>query len=1072
MTKRDKDASSPNSDPFAQPDSIGARDTTAPDPDAGLVVGVGASAGGVEALKAFLRTVPEDLGMALVVVLHLAPDSESRLTSVLQTITNLPVETATDGTDVFPNRVYVIPPGQRLTIENRRLHLSASPDRHDATTIDGFFRSLAHDQETNAVGMLLSGTGTDGTMGLRTIREAGGFTMAQAPADAAYAEMPQHAIAADVVDVVHPVADMADAMVRYRDRDKQVSQALPSPDDTDAVDLSPILRHLSEQTDQDFSLYKPAMILRRLRRRIRIAGVETLAEYERYLKEHEKEVDALRQDLLIGVTSFFRNPEAFEALLGGVVPKLMDDKSTDDIVRIWVLGCATGEEAYSLAILFLEYAHTIEDAPALQIFATDVNEQAVRIGREGLYPRDIRENVDAERLDRFFLWDGDRYQVTRRLRETVLFARHNILKDPPFSNLDLISCRNLLIYLNRESQERVLQLLHYGLRANGFLFLGRSEAGNRLPKYFSAIDKKAKIFQAREISTPPPIPNFPGQLPSPQVNTITPPSITQSVHLQRANKQEALHRRLFMNNVASVLVDQRYDIVHLSGGVDRFLRFQGGSPTPHLLSCVSEGLRSALRNALDVAFNQGRSSQRSGIHTRIRGADHVVALRVSPVTPISESQSYAHVRFIDQMSLKSRRPEAADNEIREVELEEELDRMHEQLQTTAEEYATAATELESAYEELLSMNEELQSKNEELQTSKEELQSLNEELKTTNQALEQRVEEARQANNDLENLIAATEIATLFLDTELRIQQFTPPATRLFSIRPEDIGRPLADFTHRFRYEGIFDDARRVLDNGDSIEQEVRQGEDTWYLMRLRPYRTAETDIEGVVVTFVDITERRQLEREVINASEEMQQRIGQDLHDMLASRLTGTSMLLQNLRNRVANPDVTVEPEEVSSILKEVHEAANESRNLSHVLIPVALEQQTLPEALSFLAEQMDDLHAPTIRYEQVGDEPVIEDPGVAMHLYRIALEAIQNAIKHAEATTIVVTLSDTNGNVQVGVRDDGSGLPDDVEEGLGIRSIRRRTDLLEGRFSLTSNREGGTSLQVMIDSADGAER
>ena len=1038
--------------------------------------------------------------MAYVVILHLSPNVESNLAEILQEETPLPVERAEDGVDVTGGTVYVIPPGQRLTIHDGRLRVDEATGVHDPSSVDRFFRSLASDQGENAVGLVLSGSGSDGTLGLRAIKEAGGITMVQTPEEAEYESMPESALATGLVDLSLPVAQLAENLVQYRDRAGaiQLPKNEKALEEEERTTLTKIFSELYQITGLDFSNYKRSTVLRRLERRLQLNGATSLEAYLELLRTDTGEIKALQKDLLISVTSFFRDPEAFEALKEKVVPALFEGKDAADQVRVWVPGCATGEEAYSIAMLLVEHAEQIgASAPDVQVFGTDVDEDALAFGRKGLYPKAIEADVSRERLDRYFQADGDFYQIDHGLRECVLFAEHNLLEDPPFSSLDLVSCRNLLIYLNQKLQQHAYRLIHYGLRDRGYLFLGRSEALGQTDRLFEAVDGSNNILQARDLPkdngprapissflrtgspsgfTRPraggseetddeaPLHRLPGPFASPGGQS---PGRDLEPDTEKAAR--ALHHRALMEEVASVLVTEDRDIVHLSGSVNRYLQFEEGVPTNDLLSSVPDALRPLLRSALYQAFSEGEASYRTGLQLEIEGEPRRLSFSVRPLE--QDGSRYAHVRFED-LALEDAVEEVdpGDASAREAQLREELTRTREQLQTTAEEYEAATEEMETANEELLSMNEELQSKNEELETSKEELQSVNEELKATNEELKTKVEEVRQSKGALENLMAATEIATLFLDRDLRIQRYTPAAADLFDLREADLGRPLSDVTRGFEQNDLLAEARRAFREGDSIEREVRRGPEEWHLAKLRPYRTVDGEVTGVVLTLVDISERRRLERELVNTTERVRRQIGQDLHDILSSDMAALAMKLDNYRTRVErDEDVTVEP--IAEAAQRARDAAEQARTLSHALVPVALQEEHLAAALESLCQDQEEMAGIALTFEGDREERLPRNQETAMHLYRIANEAIINARRHAEASHIQVRLERTNGTLEMVIRDDGVGLPDDLDksEGLGMRTMRYRANLIGATLSFESGSEpdedgGGTTLRCTL--------
>ena len=841
------------------------------------VVGIGASAGGVDALRRFFRNLPDEVGMAFVVVLHLSPDHESNLTDILQHETDLPVQVATDECPLEADHIYVIPPRHEMRVEESTIRLSDRSADHRPDTIDALLGSLAKAYKRQAIGIILSGTGADGTLGLRSIKSHGGIAMVQQPGDAEHKEMPRGALDTGVIDLVAPADELAERLIAYHENARTIQlpeseEALPPDEQTT---LQKIFAELEGRTGHDFSHYKRSTVLRRLERRLQVTDAETLGAYLQVLNDQPGEARALYKELLISVTRFFRTPEAFETLEDSVIPSLFENKAPDDEVRVWVAGCATGEEAYSLAILLHEYARTLEAPPSIQVFATDVDTEGLATARAGVYPPTIAADVPAPRLDRFFQQEDDQYRVTPSLRNSVVFAEHNLIEDPPFSNLDLVCCRNLLIYLDQTLQEYVFRLFHYALNDDGFLFLGPSEAIGPAQSFFAMVDETRSILKVKSPASDDdrPVPLFPPSDtslpdPTPQAPTRTP-----------SDDMETVHRRLLMDQMASLLVDENREIVHLTGEAGQFLRHKPGAPTHNLLEKVPPVLRLELRGALYQAFQKDETTERTLPFPVPEGPEHV-RVWVQPVDDPDVDRRLAQVCFekVERPNVNTTEDDAPDTPSstelteREQDLEDELQDVKEQLQITSEEYETVAEEMETANEELMSMNEELQAKNEELQTSKEQLQSVNEELTTTNQQLSAKVEALDQANNDLQNLMEATKVGTLFLDRDLNIQRYTPPVTEVFSLRDSDVGRPITDFTPKIGYDALVEDAERVLDEQTAIEHEVEGPGRTWYLMRLRPYRTVGDEVEGVVVTFIDITAQKhaaeslRAERDLVSA--------------------------------------------------------------------------------------------------------------------------------------------------------------------------------------------------------------
>src|SRR5579875_3189287 len=835
-----------------------------------LVVGIGASAGGITALKQFFSHVEPDSGLAYVVILHLSPQHESNLPALLQTQTKIPVTQVTETVTVQPNHVYVIPPNKYLVIEGGTIKL-IQPERLRGghSSIDLFFRTLADAYGKNAVAIVLSGTGADGTLGLRRVKEQGGFAIAQDPHEAEYDSMPRNAIDTGLVDLILPAAQMpgrlrtlgAGAQRLHLAAEEEEKQAR----ETDLTEIREVLALLRQRTGHDFTQYKRPTLLRRIARRLQVHGLSDINSYLSFLRENPDEVPALLRDLLITVTNFFRDREAFESLRQEAVPKLFADNSANDQVRVWVVGCATGEEAYSIAMLLCEHAARLSEAPKIQIFATDIDDKAIAEARECRYPQSIALDVSPERLRQFFTKEGDRYRVKKEIRELILFAPHNVLRDPPFSKLDLVSCRNLLIYLNREMQERALATFHFALNPGGYLFLGASESAEGAGSLFSPVDKKHRIYVRRPVMAPAqaahPIPRLAAW-------NFRPPEALET----KATSYGVLHHKVVEELAPpSVLINEEYDIVHLSEHAGRFLRFAGGEPSRNLLKVVHPGIRLDLQAILLAAKARTGEAQTAGesrrVQVEIEGKPCIVDVTVRRVMDGPPAARGFFLVIFDEISQSSaagageqQAALAGANLDVVAQLEEELQRTRDQLHLTVEQYETTTEELKASNEELQAINEELRSTTEELETSKEELQSLNEELTTVNQELREKIEELGRANSDLQNLMSSTDIGTIFLDRGLKIKLYTERARELFNITATDIGRPLEHFTHKLEYAALSEDAEAVLRTLQSREREVCGSNNRWYLARLLPYRTMDDKIDGVVLNFVDITEHRHAE--------------------------------------------------------------------------------------------------------------------------------------------------------------------------------------------------------------------
>ena len=842
----------------------------APLPEAGppgraplAVVGIGASAGGLKALQLFFEAVPPGSGMAWVVIIHLDPGRESRIAALLQDRTALPVTQVTRPVELQADHVYIIPPGHDLAMHDRgiRVH-ERGAGLH--VPVDLFFRTLADAYGPDAVGVVLSGTGSDGTSGVRSIKERGGITVAQEPAEAEYDGMPASAIATGHVDLVLPAGRIPAELLRLRKAPSALCADAP-PADTEAL-LARVFAALRARTGHDFSLYKRSTVLRRLDRRLRFNGVSTLEEYLPLLRAGEAEPAALVRDLLISVSGFFRDADAFTAL-ADAVPALFAGKGPDDAVRVWVVGCATGEEAYSIGILLREHAATLESPPQIQMFATDIDEKGYAWGREALYPPAAVAEISPERLRRFFVQEPGGFRVGKPLREAVLFAVHNVLHDPPFSRLDLISCRNLLIYLQPEAQEQVVETFHYALQAGGLLFLGASESAGESGLFVPAAGPQ-RLY--RRNAAPHRVP--------PRLSAADPPARAGP----RAADAEGpgrtafaygpLHLRMLEEYAPpSLVVNERLEVVHLSGGAGRYLHLGEGEPSHDLIALSRGDLRLELRAALYQAFEKGLPTTR-----RVRAdgdGGPPVSLRVHPPVEGGEAGRYALVVFEEQARTEAEEPEAppqapdgSGHRRAVTRLEEELRRTREQLEHASAARDRTVAELQAANQELRSINEEQRAAAEELETSREEIQSVNEELTTINQEHQTTIEELKRTNADLRNLIESTEIGTIFLDREMRIRRFTPAVEALFNFVGTDGGRPLAHITHRLHYPALVEDVQGVLTSLRRIEREVRSEAGAWYVVRINPYRAFDDRVDGVVLTCYDITAQKRVEEELREA--------------------------------------------------------------------------------------------------------------------------------------------------------------------------------------------------------------
>lgn len=824
------------------------------------VCAIGASAGGVAALRHLFRQLPSDLGLAFVVILHLAPDEPSSLSEILSVCTSMPVSQIDDSLTLQPDRVYVIAPDRELVIDGDSVTARPfSEPRGQRAQIDMFFRSVAA-ARGDGVAIVLSGAGSDGALGVMAMKEAGGIIMVQEPTEAGFASMPQSAIATGAADFIAPIARLAERLTEVA-RSKEAVRSLDM--DGAANDLRRIVALLRARTGHDFSAYKRATVMRRVLRRMQVCRTATLDDYADYLLTTPEEAQNLFSDLLISVTMFFRDEQAFEVLARKAIKPLVEmaASESEESVRAWIVGCATGEEAYSIAILLHEEMARQRLTVPFQIFATDLDEGALATAREGRYPRTIEADVSEERLARFFVDEGTHYRVRKELRESVLFAKHSVLKEPPFMRLDLISCRNLLIYLERALQAQICSIFHYGLRPGRYLFLGSAETVDAAADLFSPVDRQARIYTARPHAGHllPILPQF--AAPEQIVSTDRRPA---PIGTERTALPAALHVAALENRAPpSALVDDGQNILHLSATAGRFILHSAGPVSKTLPAVVRPELRLDLRLALSRALDRGEPTVTLPTIVAFDQGRRRISMHVTPLNNEAQHAAQALVFFLDGGAVHDGEedevlPETRPDEVRR--LYAELKASQEALIVSRSGHDASIQELRAANEELQSINEEYRSTAEELETSKEELQSINEELHTVNAELKSKLESISAAHSDLQNLTAATEIGTLFLDPDLRIKMFTPPVAELFNITRHDTGRAITDFTHQLDYDDIEEDARKVLKDLVPIEREVGSKGGRRYVMRLRPYRTVEDRIDGTVMTFVDISERARAE--------------------------------------------------------------------------------------------------------------------------------------------------------------------------------------------------------------------
>jgi len=999
------------------------------------IVGIGASAGGLEAIQGLLKTFPADTGMGFVVVTHLSPDYETSLPTILGRVTQMPVKFAEDGSRVEGNTVYVSPAHSMVTLNNGCFHLTPRVDKQQRRPIDVFLSSLAVECEERAVAVILSGSGNDGTLGVKAVKEHGGLTIAQGTDGSApeYASMPDSAIASGVTDLVVPIEAMEKHIIEYAER-LRGSYGADGGDniaEEAAENYRPVYDILQKHIGHDFSGYKEKTFARRVKRRMQVLQIAQLADYVQHLRNNTDEVTHLFRDLLIGVTNFFRDPEAFDVLATTVIPKLFESRSAvNNNIRIWVPGCATGEEVYSLAILFREYLDKHRLSTRVQIFATDIDDAAIQVARAGRYPAGLLGSVSPSRLKNFFNGDEVSYVINKEIRDLCMFSSHSVIRDPPFSHIDLISCRNLLIYLGAKFQALVVPVFHFALKPHGYLFLGTSENVTQHTDLFTAVDKKYRIFQRRDHVRAPLALPYAGHLYRSGSSLGTTGPVGDGTEMTFNLRRSVEARVLDRYSPAHVVVNAEGDVLHYSAHTGKYLEAAAGMPNRQLISMARRGLKLDLQSALREAAEHRRLVIRENINIEIDDRLQRVSLTVEPFKSEQEEPLFLVV-FTDLGELLEVKLET--QVVREDGLNERLERdlrdTRERLQVTIEEYETAVEELKSSNEELQSINEELQSANEELETSKEELQSLNEELHTVNVELSSKIDELDRAHNDLRSLFESTQIATVFLDEQLVIRSFTPSVNKIFNLISTDRGRPLTDIVSQIDNNNLRDEIEQVFKSGRQFEKNVsNRNHDAHYLMRILPYRRDRSAVEGVLVTFTDITR--------LQEAEARQGLLVAELNHRVRNMLTVVLAIARSTASRAESKEAFA-----SSLTGRI-------QAMSTTYTLVAREQWGEVDIKSIISDQLKPFRSEAKDCISIHGLSVLCKPSAAVPLGLIFHELATNASKYGALSALhgrvkIRWTVDGSTNLLLEWREeDGPLVEQPTRRGFGSDLIRRELD------------------------------
>lgn len=1059
---------------------------TKPKVSAPCIVGIGASAGGYDAIKQFFHAMPSDSGLAFVIVQHLDPAHDSLAAEVFGKWTAMPVVDASDGMSVEANHVYTSPSDKEIAVHSGQLRLTARAEIQGQLhfPIDHFFHSLGEDCATRSIGVILSGNGSDGTLGLKTIVMHEGIVLVQSPATAAFDSMPRSAIAAHVANFVLPVEEMPRVICDYA-RLPYVSNAVEVVKETDTKSIQSLIEIVQTRRGYDFSGYKRNTLMRRVHRRMSLQGFSKLSNYVTFLKKNVSEVDALFKDLLIGVTDFFRDADAWKILTSEVIIPLVRAKKRDEPIRIWIPGCSTGEEAYTMAMVVLDRVRLARKVCPVQIFATDTNHDALEVARTGRYPGRIAHNISAARLKRYFDQSQERedFIVSDELRSSVVFGVQNLFADPPFGRVDLISCRNVLIYLESELQKRVLNIFHFALKREGYLFLGSAESNGSRDDLFKPVSARWRIFQRVGVSNTTLL-RLPSSTGESRIGSNLP-----SQRLSQGAQVAAIAQKLILERFvpASVLVNSEYEVLYFSGDTESFLTRPRGIPTQDLLSMAREGLRSRLRAMLREAAGSSFTVTANAVQMKKGKHFESVQIVVTPQNSTELGQLFLVV-FRQEVQASTMPIGRGVKGVLVRQLEEELQATRDDLLDAVERFESITEDLKDSNEKIVLSNEELRSMNEELESSKEELQSLNEELSTVNLQLEAKLRELEISNGDLQNLLESSDIATICLDQSLRIKWFAPAAKKQFHFIASDIGRPISDLLSALNDKELMMGANAVLAKQLVSDHEFQADNGRWYIRRILPYRTEHARINGLILTYTDITDvhfaielASVSKRDLVNslertdklkafssalvAAEERERKsLAKYLHDDLGQVLAVLALKTVAIKKQKMPKLLKVMIDDSAKTIDQINA---KMREIAFQLNPPMLDQLGMAAALQWMADEVRNIYHLDVEIEDDGSQKLVT-ASVSATVIRAVRELLLNVSKHAQIEKAIITLDKCDdGRLAIAVKDTGAGFDPTLEmqgDGLSLVNMKERINLLGGKLEIHSEIGEGTTAIIKV--------